>query len=156
MLPIVFIVHDLEEILCRKRWMKNNAAELVRRFPKMKPILMHLKDISTTRFCIIVGEELLLIVVAMVMFIYANQNFLLALFWGFSLHLFVHIGQAIVAMRYVPGVVSSVLFLPYVAFGIFDLCMQFSWRTNLLLSVCGLTVVGLNLLLMHKLLHQSN
>ena len=94
LLPLVFLIHDLEEIVMRKRCMPYIVRLVSSNFPRITPIIRHLQNISTKNFIIIVIEEFLLIIVALVVFLYDIPYPLLALFWGFSIHLLVHIAQA--------------------------------------------------------------
>ena len=53
LLPIVFVVHEYEEIIMFRRWIDRNREELRKRFPKLESLFTrrgHL-DYSTTCFC---------------------------------------------------------------------------------------------------------
>lgn len=54
LLPIVFMIHEYEEIIMFKHWLGNNRNELKRRFPKFEQFLAsrgHF-DYSTPTFAI--------------------------------------------------------------------------------------------------------
>lgn len=154
LLPLVFLIHDLEEIVMRKHCMPYIVWLISGKFPRIIPIVRHLQNISTRNFIIIIVEEFLLITVALAVFLYDIPYPLLALFWGFSIHLLVHIAQAIVIRRYVPGLITSLLFLPYCALGIVHLIQRYSFEMNMLLAVVGFTVVVTNLLIMHRIMRK--
>ena len=59
--PIVFMLHDFEEIIMQQRWMERNADELCRRFPVLRKQIMQLRELSTTGFAIAVAEEFIII-----------------------------------------------------------------------------------------------
>ena len=42
--PIVFMLHDFEEIIMQQRWMERNADELCRRFPVLRKQIMQLRE----------------------------------------------------------------------------------------------------------------
>ena len=46
--PVVFMLHDFEEIIMQQRWMERNADELSRRFPVLRKQIMQLRELSTT------------------------------------------------------------------------------------------------------------
>ena len=46
--PVVFMLHDFEEIVMQQRWMERNADELSRRFPVLRKQIMQLRELSTT------------------------------------------------------------------------------------------------------------
>ena len=55
--PIIFMFHDMEEIIGFKYFLRQNTAELQQRFPF---ILRRYKDFSTEGFALAVYEELIL------------------------------------------------------------------------------------------------
>ena len=149
-LPFVFLFHEIEEIAKRKRWAKLNVDRIGGMYPNMRPMLVHLRDMSNKSFCIIVAEELLLISIAAICAIYGPTMVpLFALTWGFCIHLLVHIIQALAVKGYIPGLVTSILLLPYVGIAVADMLQQFTWQQNLLYAVSGIIVVFLNFILMH-------
>ena len=155
-LPFVFLFHDIEEIAKRKRWAIKNADRIGGMYPNIHPMLVHLRDMSNRSFCIIVAEELLLISLAVISAIYGGfMAPLLALTWGFSLHLLVHIAQALATRGYIPGLATSVLLLPYAGLAVADMLQQFTWQQNLLYAASGVIVVILNLILMHRVFYKQ-
>lgn len=148
-MPFLFLIHDLEEIFTYKYWMKKNAEHIITRFPKLHLIIKVLKEISIARFCVIAIEEFLLLSIATILFVYGYKQLLFLLFWGFSLHLIVHIIQAAVLKSYVPGVVTSICMMPVLIMGMRSMILYFSVMENIVLAVSGLALVVLNLFLMH-------
>lgn len=63
LLPIVFMIHEYEEIIMFKYWLGNNRNELKRRFPKFEQFLTHRGhfDYSTATFAVGTAHEFLLI-----------------------------------------------------------------------------------------------
>lgn len=154
-LPFVFLFHDIEEIAKRQRWARINVDRIGGMYPNMRPMLVHLRDMSDRSFCIIVAEELLLISLAVICAIYGTfMAPLFALTWGFCIHLVVHIVQALAVKGYIPGLTTSVLLLPYVGIAVADMLQQFSWQQNLLYAVSGIIIVILNLILMHMIFNK--
>lgn len=152
-LPIVFLLHDVEETLLRRWWAERNTDSISSRFPFARPMLEHLRNMSTNSFCIIVAEELLLIILAAVCAIYGTTKVpLCALTWGFCIHLVVHIGQAVAVRSYVPGLITSLLLIPYIILAIADLLQQYYWHENLLMASLGTMIVIVNLLVMHRIM----
>lgn len=154
LLPLVFLIHDLEEIVMRKCSMPHIVRLVSGNFPRIAPIIRHLQNISTRKFTIIIIEEFLLIILALVVSLYDIPYPLLALFWGFSIHLLVHIAQAILIRRYIPGLITSLLFLPYYTLGVVHLIQRYSFKLNMLLAVTGFAIVVANLLIMHRIMRK--
>lgn len=151
-LPVVFLLHDAEELISRKKWEEKNSRKVVTLFPKVASLLSHLREMGSFRLTLIVLEQLLLIVFAVVLGIYVDPLLMVAVFWGFILHLLVHLAESILCKMYVPGLATSILLIPYGALGIYDLSCQYSFLENLSLAVLGFTLVILNLLFVHLLL----
>ena len=74
-----------------------------------------------------------------------------ALFIAFSFHLFVHFGQAILFRGYVPGVVTSLIVLPYSLYGLWSIWLITSGIEFMLLAICGIVFIGINLKFAHWL-----
>lgn len=154
-LPFVFLFHEIEEIAKRKRWARVNIDRIGGMYPSMRPMLVHLRDMSNKSFCIIVAEELLFISLAVISVIYGVLMApLFALTWAFSIHLMVHIAQTIAIKGYAPGLMTSILLLPYAGIAIADMLQQFAWQQNLLYAVLGTMAIVLNSILMHKVFYK--
>lgn len=116
LLPIIFMIHDFEEIIMFKPWLANNREELKIRFPKMEQFMAkkRLFELSTSAFAIAIMHEFILISAATVISLYIN-NFSLwfAAFIAYTIHLFMHIGQWLIYRKYVPVIITSLITMPY-------------------------------------------
>ena len=68
-----------------------------------------------------------------------------------QVHLLVHFGQAILFRGYVPGIVTSLLLLPYSAYGVWSIWITTSAMEFLLFALCGIVLVAANLRFAHWL-----
>ena len=102
---LAFIVHDGEEIAMEHKWVLTHGDALSVRFPMLRRLFYRLQRMSTKAFAIAVMEELA-ILVAITVYALVGGPFAMELwsvaFMVFSIHLVVHIGQAIVVRGYVP------------------------------------------------------
>ena len=153
-LPIVFILHDAKEVIVQHRWMLAHRESLALRFPKLSPVIEHLSKIGTKAFAIAATEELIVIVIAtcyvLIDGIFSTQIWS-ALFLAFSIHLFIHLGQAILFRGYVPGIVTSLVLLPYSVYGIWSIWLTTNGMEFLLLALCGIVFMIANLKFAHWL-----
>ncbi len=63
LLPIVFMLHDFEEIIFMENWFSHNREKLLKRVPKLAPkILNHTDQLSTARIALGVACMFLLVV----------------------------------------------------------------------------------------------
>jgi hypothetical protein len=154
-LPVIFMLHDLEEIIFFRSWLDRNSAIVTAKFPRFEKLISKANAITTPAFAIAVAEEFILLSVISFAAAYTNRYYIwIAAFMAFSLHLFIHIGQCLVLRRYTPGVATSFLLLPVCVY-IFN-CMVAggicSGATIMVLSAAGIVVMVANLLLMHSII----
>ena len=153
-LPLAFIVHDVEEVVFINGWMLRHRSGLVQRFPRMILLVDRLGGLGTKGFAVAAAEELLIILLATVYVLvqgpYAREIWA-ALFIAFSVHLLVHIVQALVVRSYVPGLATSILLLPYAFYGIYSIWLAMSWLQIILLGLGGIVLMLANLRFAHWL-----
>ncbi|MCI6461422.1 MAG: HXXEE domain-containing protein [Prevotella sp.] len=125
---------------------------LVSRFPKMRPMIEHLSGLGTRAFAIAAMEELIILIIVtcyvLVDGLYSIQIWS-ALFIAFSIHLFIHLAQAIIIKGYVPGFITSLLLLPYSLYGIHSIWLVTSGIEFFFLSVSGIAFIAINLRFAH-------
>ena len=151
---LAFIIHDREEITMVHRWMLAHGDALCEKHPRFRRVLNHMRQMSTQAFAIAVLEELIMLVAITVYVIWGGPYAIeiwSAVFMAFSIHLIIHIGQAIVVRGYVPGLATSVLLLPFAYLRMQAICNSFSMMQLLLLGAVGLIVIAANLAFAHWL-----
>ncbi|MBV4417834.1 HXXEE domain-containing protein [Clostridium tyrobutyricum] len=117
LLPILFMIHDFEEIIMAEAWSKRFKKELKEDTFMMKKKPFGLNDTgywSTAAFSI--GVEIIFVIlsVASILSCTFNSYFIwYGFLFAFTFHLiFAHFYLCIQFKHYVPGVVTSALFLP--------------------------------------------
>ena len=152
--PLAFIIHEAEEIAVQRRWMSTHRDTLEKKFPRLEPLTGHLAKLGTKAFAVAAAEELL-IVLAVTTLVLIQSGYCMqiwsAVFIAFSLHLFVHILQAVAVRGYVPGLVSTVVLLPYSAYGLYSIHLAMSLWEMLAWGAAGLVFMAVNLMFAHKL-----
>lgn len=116
LLPVVFMVHDFEEIIMFRSWLAKNREELYKRFPAIAAFMerQQLFELSTSAFSVGVAHEFVLITVASILGVFTQTyGCWVAAFMAYFLHLFVHIVQWIAYRKYVPVIITGVATLPY-------------------------------------------
>lgn len=146
--PLIFIFHDLEEIIGLKLWLKRNEKMLAKRYPF---ILKTYHDFSTEGFALAVLEEFIVCIVFSVMAFYTDTEFFRLLWLGgfmaCTLHFVIHIGQALIIRQYIPALITSILCLP-ISIRIISTCISvLECRTEkiVLFGFIGIIIVALNL-----------
>ncbi len=115
LLPIIFIIHDGEELLTMPSWVASHQPEIARlaKLSEATAKMVRSLPTTTTQTAVAIGFILLLFVVVTAgasiscrrgFWLYAYASLLGVLF----LHVFTHIAQAILVGGYVPGVIGAV------------------------------------------------
>lgn len=155
MLPVVFMLHDFEEIIFVNAWIGKNREYLKERFPRISSrILPRLEKRSTAGFALAVAEEFLLLSVVTFGSVFFGYYYLwLSFFMGFSIHLVVHIVQWLIIRRYVPAIITSILALPYSIYTFTVIVEQSMFQPSdiILWTAIGIAFVPINLLFAHML-----
>ena len=155
LLPIVFMIHDFEEIIFFKAWINKNRNYLTEKFPRIATrFLPHVNNLSTARFALAVAEEFILLsLITLGSVIFDNYVLWLAAFMGFFVHLLIHIGQWIMLKRYIPAIGTSFFALIYCVFTLHLIIANniFQLSEIVLWTMIGLVVMGVNLIFAHQL-----
>jgi hypothetical protein len=155
LLPIVFMIHDFEEIIFFKSWINKNKDYLTEKFPKIsKRFLPRMGHLSTSAYALAVAEEFLLLSLITVGSVLFDNYFLwLAALMGFFVHLLVHLGQWIILKRYIPGIWTIFLAFVYCVYALYEIISNnvFQISEIVLWTIIGFGLVGVNLLFAHKL-----
>ena len=96
LLPVVFMLHEYEEIIMFRHWLDRNRDELKRRFPRFEQFLAHRGhfDYSTATFAIGTAHEFILISLISFCAVWLGAyQWWFAAFAGYSIHLIVHLAQ---------------------------------------------------------------
>ena len=153
--PIVFMIHDFEEIIFLKYWISKNMSYLAEKFPRIsKRLLPRYANFSTAGFALAVAEEFVLFsLVTVGSVIFENYVLWLAMFMGFFVHLLMHVCQWILVKRYIPAIYTSFFALIYCIYTLYIILSNniFSISEIAVWTIIGLAAMGVNLLFAHTL-----
>lgn len=123
LLPIVFMLHDFEELIWMRPWLRRQDARFWARIPpRLQTPLRQLLALSPERFTRLVAYEFVLLSASALWATSGAAAALIAWFGAlaiFTLHLLAHIGQALFVRRPLPPLLSSLLALPYCVWALF-------------------------------------
>ncbi|MEH7342328.1 HXXEE domain-containing protein [Bacillus sp. JJ1532] len=120
--PIMFVIHDFEEIIMVEKWMKKNSNVIYERLPrKMADRVIKQFSMTTAQFAVAVLFIFLFVSSSTIManqFVIqgslANIYFFTIITLTFFLHSFTHIGQSIFLRSITPGSLTSmIIIIPY-------------------------------------------
>lgn len=155
LLPIVFVIHDFEEIIMFKPWLRKNREMLQVRFPRLAArFLPHFETLSTFSFAFGVAEIFVLLAVLNTIAVEGSFYALWAgILIGFFIHLLLHVVQFIVYRKYVPVIMTSVLAAPYCLFALYTLNARhlLAWGQVAAWSLLAVIVIAVYVPLAHRL-----
>lgn len=153
--PIIFIFHDMEEIVGFGIWLKKNRQMLCEKYPK---ILNTYRDFSTEGFSLAVFEELILCIAFSALAFLSNlQPIWYIWIGGFvacTLHFLIHIGQSIWIRQYIPATVTSIICFPISIWILYQcfLTVRDEWWYAAIFIAAGTVIVAVNLKLAQKII----
>ncbi|HBE79262.1 MAG TPA: HXXEE domain-containing protein [Firmicutes bacterium] len=157
MLPVIFMLHDFEEIIMVEVWGKRYQKAIDSTWPKRPPFgLNYVSTYQTPTFSIAVEIEFLLFsLISLFSVIFQNYFLWYGAFLGVTLHMiFIHMLVCIPFKHYVPGVITSIIFLLPSVWFLYSAKQLLHYNVNTILSACllgiALTIVALPAL--HKLM----
>ncbi|MBR4168222.1 MAG: HXXEE domain-containing protein [Lachnospiraceae bacterium] len=155
LLPILFIFHDMEEII-GFGWFFRNNPELFERFPK---ITKAYKGFTTAGMALAVYEEFIPFFGISLLAYYFEADVLNALWFGLLLsltaHFVVHIVMSICVKKYIPSLITSLICLPISVIILINCTkyMIFNLMTVMLIASAILLMMA-NLKFAHWLMHR--
>ncbi len=157
LLPILFIFHDMEEIIGFGRFFKKNP-DLFERFPK---ITAAYKNYHTDAMAIAVYEEFIPFFGISLLTYFFPGKILNALWFAmmlsFAAHLVIHLGQSIYIRKCIPSLITSIICLPVSGIILINCIpyMEFDAQTMICI-ILGIVLMIANLKLAHMLMHWFN
>lgn len=146
--PVVFMLHEFEELMMLKPWLAKNRTMLCRRLKGSlfyNVVQLH-TEISASACSLIIAEEFLLISIISLLATFSGQyNLWLGLVGAFQIHLIIHILQAIVLHIYIPALITSVLCSVYtfIILAVYRYC--FCFETAAIYGFVFLCMLAVNL-----------
>lgn len=157
LLPLIFIFHDMEEIV-GFGWFFRKNPWLYERFPRLMKLYI---GFTETGMAIGVYEELLFFGGVSLAAFYFPGKLLYAIWFGFFLdlaaHFVVHIGHTLYIRKYIPSFITSVICLPVSTIILFKAAhfLSFDLITILGIVFSILLMIG-NFFLLHAIMHRVN
>lgn len=153
--PVVFMIHEFEEIIFFKLWFRDNDTYLLKRFPKLaETFLPRIGKLSVQAFTVAVAEEFALLSLVTIISVLLDTYLLwLAMFMGFFIHLLVHLVQWLVFRRYIPAIYTTFISLIYSSYSLYFILSigLFEIKQIIVWSIIGVGIVFGNLFFAHKL-----
>ncbi|MCR5673658.1 MAG: HXXEE domain-containing protein [Lachnospiraceae bacterium] len=157
LLPIIFIIHDMEEII-GFGWFFEKNPDLFERFPK---VMNTYRGFTYMGFAAAVYEEFIPFFGVSLLAYYFPGKVLYGLWYGIFLalvgHFFIHIGHTIHIRKYIPCFITSVISLPVSTVILFNCAKQMTFDiTTVVCIVIGIIGMIVNFPIAHGVMHFVN
>ena len=155
LLPLIFIFHDMEEIIGFKRFLDKNPW-VFERYPK---ITSAYRNFQTDAFAMAVYEEFIPFFGISLLTYFFPGKIIYAIWFGLLIALTVHFGihiiQSICLKKYIPSFITSIICMPISIYIILK-CLEYISLDLLVTAVIICSIIGmmLNLRLAHVLMHK--
>jgi len=153
--PIVFMIHEFEEIIFMKWWIDKNKAHVLNKYPKLgKQVFGQFDALSTESFSLIIAEEFLIVSLIVVYSSFtSNYDLYTGLILAYSIHLLTHLVQSIVLRSYTPAIITTILTGIFCAYAFFEIrnADLLTFNRTLIYTIVLTVIVFLNLKIMHGL-----
>lgn len=141
--PVMFSIHDFEEIIMAEKWLERNTNSILNKLPpKIAERVLKQFSMSTAQFAVAVLVIFLFVSSSTFMAsqymnkgVFANIHYFTVLIMIAFIHVFTHIGQSIWFRCITPGVITSVVIvLPYSSVMIYSLLKYqiITWHTMMI------------------------
>lgn len=108
--PVLFIFHDMEEIIGFIPWYQRNRKILEQKYPKISNVY---SGTTTEGFAFAVYEELTLCIVICMISMFRNQyGIWLGALVACTVHFIIHIIQTLMLRQYIPALFTSMIGVP--------------------------------------------
>ena len=157
LLPLIFIFHDMEEMV-GFGWFFRNNPELYKRFPRTMKNYIGFTEMGMT---IGVYEEFFVFGGAAILAYYFPSKILYAIWFGFFMalagHFVIHIWHTLFIRKYIPSFMTSVISFPVSVIILIKSAkyMKFDWITIAGITISLLIMIG-NFLMIHSLMRRVN
>ena len=151
-LPVLFALHDLEEIATISWWSRRLDSDAFGKNEWIQDkVLRKLARVEVGKFSLAVLEEMVILtLVCIISIMFSIYGLWWGLFLAYGLHLAVHFLQAVYLRGYIPGLVFVVIELPVYFWMLQRLSPFFSLSQTLLWGFVGIVIMVLNLQVLHR------
>ena len=156
--PILYMFHDFEEIIIIDAWNKKNS-EYLEEIKRKNKYVTYSADNSTASFsaAVLIGFTIITIVT---IFSYLFEIYIVwfGLFMAIFIHFFVHILLGIIYKVYVPGMATSIIFIPIFIYLLVKSNIFSMFNVgSILISILSASVISIIILnFLHKLMRIVN
>lgn len=149
--PILFIIHEFEEIAMITVWQKRNE-QYIKTLESQNQKAPFVFKGSTASFSLGVLEEFLILsIITVASYLSNNYELFYGLIIAVTLHFFMHIFFSIRFKGYVPGITTTIILTPFFCFMIYKLNGMLHY--NIITSIFSISIATLLMIVNLYMLH---
>ena len=142
-LPILAVsfFHTLEVAFTAKRWVGRHWVSLMNEHPNLLNILFRLSGMNMQAFLIAAGTGFLVVLLSTAALFVGGiwtERIWATVFMAYSVCTLINIVRAVTLKGYVPGLVTSIISVPLIAYAAYPLSLVWPWWEILLFAILGL------------------
>lgn len=149
--PLIFMVHDFEEIIFQEWWFNKERSTLLKKYPK---VAREYERISTAGFALAVSEEfIVLLVISLTAIVFQWYYLWLGTLLTFLIHLIIHIVQWAIYKKYIPAIITVIpaaIYSIYAIRFVYESC-NMQLLSGIMWSMIGMIIFGANLFFVHRM-----
>lgn len=144
-LPIlaVSLCHTLEVLFTAKRWAGRHWVSLMNEHPNLLNVLFRLSGMNMKSFLIAAGACFLAVLLSTAALFVGGlwtERIWATIFMAYSVCTLISIVRAVTLKGYVPGLVTSIISVPLIAYAAYSLSLVWPWCEMLLFVILGLVL----------------
>lgn len=149
--PLIFMVHDFEEIIFQEWWFNKERSALLKKYPK---VAKEYEMFSTAGFAFAVSEEfIVLLVIALTAIVFHWYYLWLGTLVTFLIHLIIHIAQWAIYKKYIPAIITVI---PTMIYSIYAICFVYencnmNLLSGIMWSIVSMIIFLANLFFAHRI-----
>lgn len=149
-LPIlaVSLCHALEVVFTARRWASHHSASSDEAHQSLVNILFRLSGMNMKSFLIAAGACFLAVLLSTAALFAGGlwtERIWATIFMAYSVCTLINIVRAVTLKGYVPGLVTSIISVPLIAYAAYSLSLVWPWWEILLFAILGLVLALANL-----------
>ena len=144
-LPIlaVSLCHTLEVLFTAKRWAGRHWVSLMNEHPNLLNVLFRLSGMNMKSFLIAAGACFLAVLLSTAALFAGGlwaELVWATIFMAYSVCTLINIVRAVTLKGYVPGLVTSIISVPLIAYAAYSLSLVWPWWEMMLFAILGLVL----------------
>lgn len=144
-LPIlaVSLCHTLEVLFTAKRWAGRHWVSLMNEHPNLLNVLFRLSGMNMKSFLIAAGACFLAVLLSTTALFVGGlwaELVWTTVFMAYSVCALINLVRAVTIKGYVPGLVTSIISVPLIAYTAYSLSLVWPWWGMLLFAILGLVL----------------